>query len=48
MGEKSSKSEGFVKFTCPNCLKSEIKRSIHERATGAKYTCKSCGFSGPN
>ena len=37
-----------VKFKCPNCLKSDITRSAHERAVGAKYECRSCGFSGPN
>lgn len=48
MSKKNSSSGIFVKFKCPNCLKSEIVRTAHERAIGAKYECKSCGFKGPN
>ncbi|MBS3150709.1 RNA-binding protein [Candidatus Woesearchaeota archaeon] len=48
MAERSSKSEGFVSFTCPSCLKLEIRRSLNERATGARYICKNCEFTGPN
>lgn len=48
MSKKNSKSQVFVKFTCPTCLKSEITRTAHEREVGAKYECKGCGFTGPN
>ena len=48
MGKKNSTSQVFVKFTCPNCLKLEIKRTTHEREIGAKYECKQCEFTGPN
>ncbi len=48
MGKKNSSSHVFVKFTCPNCLKQEIKRTAHEREIGAKYECKECRFTGPN
>ena len=48
MVKKDSSSQVFVKFTCPNCLKQEIKRTIHEREIATKYECKQCGFTGPN
>ncbi|MBS3143315.1 RNA-binding protein [Candidatus Woesearchaeota archaeon] len=48
MSKKDSLSQNFVKFTCPSCLKSEIKRTAHEREIGSKYECKQCGFTGPN
>jgi len=39
---------GSITFKCPNCGKTEIKRSIHDRKIAAKYTCSECGFEGPN
>ena len=48
MVKENSSSQVFVKFKCPNCLKSEITRTLHEREVGAKYECKQCGFTGPN
>jgi predicted RNA-binding Zn-ribbon protein involved in translation (DUF1610 family) len=49
MSSKNDSTAGIsVKFKCPNCLKSDITRTAHERAIGAKYECKGCGFSGPN
>ena len=40
--------EGTAKFQCPKCGKMEIIRCKHCRAISAKYTCASCGFTGPN
>ena len=40
--------EGNVKFKCPKCEKEEIIRCGHCREIAARYTCKKCGFSGPN
>ncbi|MFH1590861.1 MAG: zinc finger domain-containing protein [archaeon] len=39
---------GSVIFKCPKCGKSVIARSRHEREIAVRYTCPSCGFSGPN
>jgi len=39
---------GSVIFVCPSCEKAEIVRSKQSRAIAARYTCPSCGFSGPN
>jgi len=43
-----SNDKGSTKFKCPGCLKYEIKRCRHCRATAARYSCPECGFSGPN
>jgi len=48
MSKDNSSSHLFVRFKCPNCLKSDITRTAHEREVGAKYECKQCGFTGPN
>ena len=37
-----------VKFKCPNCEKTEIIRSLHDRKIAAPYKCEECGFEGPN
>ena len=37
-----------TRFKCPNCNKVEIVRCGHCRKIAARYTCKDCGFSGPN
>lgn len=37
-----------TRFMCPNCGKTEIARCKHCRAIGARYTCSSCEFTGPN
>jgi predicted RNA-binding Zn-ribbon protein involved in translation (DUF1610 family) len=37
-----------VMFKCPNCEKSEIIRSLHDRQIAAPYKCSECGFEGPN
>lgn len=39
---------GSTSFKCPSCGKSDIFRCKHCREIGAKYTCSSCNFSGPN
>jgi Zn-ribbon RNA-binding protein len=39
---------GSVKFKCPNCGKSEIVRTQHDRKIAAPYVCPACGFEGPN
>ncbi len=39
---------GSVLFPCPNCGEEVIARSYTARRIGAKYTCKKCGFEGPN
>ena len=48
MSDKKNSASISIKFRCPNCLKSEITRTSHERVVGAKYECKNCGFIGPN
>jgi len=40
--------KGSVVFLCPQCEKAEIVRCNHCRKIAAKYTCPSCGFTGPN
>jgi hypothetical protein len=37
-----------TRFSCPNCGKVEIVRCGHCRKIATRYTCKGCGFSGPN
>lgn len=39
---------GSVVFPCPQCGKSKIKRTFHERKIATKYKCPNCGFVGPN
>ncbi|MAG08751.1 RNA-binding protein [Candidatus Woesearchaeota archaeon] len=39
---------GTAIFNCPDCGKFEIIRCKHCREIAAKYTCASCGFTGPN
>lgn len=39
---------GSVSFLCPKCQQSTITRARNEREIAAKFTCKSCGFTGPN
>jgi Zn-ribbon RNA-binding protein len=39
---------GAVVFDCPNCGEHKIVRSKRAREIIAKYTCPSCGFTGPN
>ncbi|PIN99867.1 RNA-binding protein [archaeon CG10_big_fil_rev_8_21_14_0_10_43_11] len=36
-----------VQFKCPKCLAHVIKRCGKCRSNAVKYTCASCGFSGP-
>ena len=48
MSNKENSTSTSVRFKCPSCLKSEITRTSHEKAVGAKYECKNCGFTGPN
>ncbi len=40
--------EGSALFPCPKCGKTEIVRCRHCRETAVRYTCRECGFSGPN
>jgi len=40
--------KGVTRFKCPNCGKTEIVRTKHQRRIAVKYKCKSCDFSGPN
>lgn len=46
--KKITNNTGSVRFKCPNCDNIEIIRCKHCRKIGARYTCSSCGFSGPN
>jgi len=39
---------GSVTFKCPQCGKTTIKRSTHDRKIAAPYKCEDCGFEGPN
>lgn len=39
---------GATIFMCPKCGEQEIVRSKYAKRLGVKYTCKKCGFSGPN
>ncbi len=39
---------GSIKFKCPKCAETEIVRCAHCRKIVARYTCASCGFTGPN
>ncbi len=45
---KIANMSGSVTFMCPKCGKGKIVRSRHAREIAAKYTCPSCGFTGPN
>jgi predicted RNA-binding Zn-ribbon protein involved in translation (DUF1610 family) len=38
---------GSTSFPCPKCGET-IRRSRQSRAVSIKYTCKACGFEGPN
>jgi len=40
--------KGVTRFNCPNCGKPEIVRTKHQKRIAVRYTCKYCGFSGPN
>jgi predicted RNA-binding Zn-ribbon protein involved in translation (DUF1610 family) len=48
MAKNITNDTGSVKFKCPNCGKTEIIRSKHDRATVVRYRCPECGFEGPN
>ncbi|RME55186.1 DUF1610 domain-containing protein [Candidatus Woesearchaeota archaeon] len=37
-----------TQFKCPNCGSFVIVRCGHCRKIAARYTCKKCGFTGPN
>ncbi len=37
----------FVQFPCPKCGKETIIRCSNCKISKNKYTCKSCGFTGP-
>ena len=39
--------ENFVIFECPNCGNVKIVRCESCKAMNVKYTCPSCGFTGP-
>ncbi|MFH1072783.1 MAG: zinc finger domain-containing protein [Nanoarchaeota archaeon] len=39
---------GSVIFPCPKCGEYEITRCKKCRMIVARYTCPSCGFTGPN
>ncbi|MCL4346506.1 MAG: zinc finger domain-containing protein [Candidatus Thermoplasmatota archaeon] len=38
---------GVVSFLCPSCGETRIGRCAQCRDQGVRYTCVSCGFSGP-
>ena len=38
---------GVVSFMCPGCGEKRIGRCAQCRDQGIRYTCSSCGFSGP-
>ncbi|MEK6910097.1 MAG: zinc finger domain-containing protein [Candidatus Aenigmatarchaeota archaeon] len=38
--------KNFVKFMCPDCGKTEIRRCSTCKNLGTKYECE-CGFIGP-
>ncbi|MFH1649287.1 MAG: zinc finger domain-containing protein [Candidatus Woesearchaeota archaeon] len=40
--------KGATSFLCPQCGDYELFRSRKARETCMKYTCPSCGFTGPN
>lgn len=40
--------EGATIFKCPKCGEEEIVRCKECKRLGVKYTCKKCGWSGPN
>jgi len=46
-GKPITNDGSSVNFPCPGCGY-KICRSTHARKIGAKYTCPSCGFEGPN
>ena len=45
---KETIGEGSVSFKCPECGKSTIRRSKHQRQIASKYICPMCSFEGPN
>ncbi|MBU0979458.1 MAG: DUF1610 domain-containing protein [Nanoarchaeota archaeon] len=48
MTENIINDPGSVRFKCPNCGKTEILRTKHQRETVVRYKCHECGFEGPN
>jgi len=48
LGNNTANTAGSVTFKCPKCQETAIVRTRNERETAAKYTCKQCGFIGPN
>ena len=47
-GKEIANDVGSVKFKCPDCGRDTIYRCKNCRQIAARYTCKSCSFSGPN
>ncbi len=39
---------GATTFKCPNCGMEKVTRCLDCRKLASRYTCKKCGFSGPN
>jgi predicted RNA-binding Zn-ribbon protein involved in translation (DUF1610 family) len=39
---------GNVTFKCPQCGKTKIKRTAHDKQIATPYKCEECGFEGPN
>ena len=48
LGNSITNDKGSVSFNCPKCAKSKVIRTKNERQNVARYTCKDCGFEGPN
>lgn len=46
--EGITNEKGVTRFKCPNCGKTEIVRTPHQRRIAVRYKCNNCGFSGPN
>ncbi|MBS3128040.1 hypothetical protein J4410_02755 [Candidatus Woesearchaeota archaeon] len=42
------KQAGTTSFPCPQCGKTTIVRTRHERQIATKYRCAQCNFEGPN
>lgn len=39
---------GSITFNCPQCGKTKITRTTHDRKIATPYKCEACGFEGPN
>jgi len=46
--KKTINIKGTARFKCPKCGKNDIIRCRGCRVIAAKYTCPSCGFTGPH